>query len=142
MTATGRTCVVCRSKEDKQSLLRFVLASSAESPGEALLLRLDGRQKMPGRGAYCHAALSCLLQRKAYSLLTASLKKSRSKKHLPAAPPKRSEAGEDIERLLEMCRQEMENLENKLAKGDILSAKDFLQQTKLKELQQKLYSTR
>lgn len=47
-----RQCVVCRERQHKSELLRFVAAG-----GE---LRWDSQQNSGGRGAYLHPRLSCI----------------------------------------------------------------------------------
>lgn len=77
----ARTCVVCREKEEKQDLLRFVLKEKAvagvesrtgEGGGE---LCLDAEQKLPGRGVYCHARVGCLAQPKLALLAAAAIRR-------------------------------------------------------------------
>ncbi len=48
-----RTCLSCRSRLDKQALIRYVVA-----PDGSLLV--DYRQRLPGRGAYTCVDLDCL----------------------------------------------------------------------------------
>ncbi len=62
-----RTCVGCRSKRGKYSLVRFV----ATPDGRILL---DARQRMPGRGAYLCAERSCLEQARKKKALARTLK--------------------------------------------------------------------
>lgn len=50
-----RSCIACSREEDKNGLLRFVLA-----PGGSVTPDLEG--KLPGRGAYTCVARSCLLE--------------------------------------------------------------------------------
>ena len=50
-----RTCIVCRKKEEKSQLARFVL-------GKDNLLVIDADQKLPGRGAYTCVDNGCLLK--------------------------------------------------------------------------------
>ncbi len=52
MAAQERTCVVCRSKAPKGTLVRLVLR------GKALVL--DERQSLPGRGGYVHPSVECV----------------------------------------------------------------------------------
>ena len=47
-----RTCVGCRSVQEKRSLIRIV-RSSTEG------VRIDPKGKMPGRGAYLHDSQEC-----------------------------------------------------------------------------------
>jgi len=47
-----RTCIGCRRKDSKSSLVRFVLARDRE-------IRLDARQILPGRGAYLCRNMAC-----------------------------------------------------------------------------------
>lgn len=49
-----RTCVICRGKQAKQTLARFVLPSSATSA-----LVSDPEQILPGRGFYLCSNDSC-----------------------------------------------------------------------------------
>lgn len=52
-----RTCVGCRVRGPRSSLLRVVVATDdAGSP----VLVLDVRRRMPGRGAWVHPDLHCL----------------------------------------------------------------------------------
>nr|WP_328698692.1 DUF448 domain-containing protein [Cellulomonas citrea] len=52
-----RTCVGCRARDSRSSLLRVVVAgANAESPR----LVLDTAARMPGRGAWVHPDLECL----------------------------------------------------------------------------------
>ncbi len=51
MVGQERTCVVCRAKGTKSSLVRVVLRDGAP------VLDLD--QKLPGRGGYVHRSLDC-----------------------------------------------------------------------------------
>ncbi len=46
-----RTCVGCGGRAPQRSLLRFA--------GGPAGLRLDGRRRTPGRGAYLHASPEC-----------------------------------------------------------------------------------
>jgi predicted RNA-binding protein YlxR (DUF448 family) len=55
-----RTCVGCRQRETRKSLIRLVLVNSKVS--------VDEGKKLPGRGAWLHAKTECLqlaLNRKA-----------------------------------------------------------------------------
>lgn len=47
-----RTCVGCRTREPKSTLLRVVLANGRPV--------LDSRLRLAGRGAYIHRTMSCL----------------------------------------------------------------------------------
>ncbi len=47
-----RTCVVCRKKDDKKLMLRYILEQGVPVP--------DERQQKEGRGAYCCAEESCV----------------------------------------------------------------------------------
>ena len=47
-----RTCVGCRQVDDQRALVRVTTV------GESL--RVDGRRRSPGRGAYVHAQATCL----------------------------------------------------------------------------------
>ena len=56
-----RTCVGCRQRETRKSLIRLVLVNSKIS--------IDSEKKLPGRGAWLHAKTACLqlaLNRKAF----------------------------------------------------------------------------
>ena len=56
-----RTCVGCRQREPRKSLIRVVLVNSK--------LTVDSEKKLPGRGAWLHAKTDCLqlaLNRKAF----------------------------------------------------------------------------
>jgi predicted RNA-binding protein YlxR (DUF448 family) len=54
MPAPVRTCIGCRSREEKVLLIRIV----ARGTGVAV----DVRQREPGRGAYLHPRPECLEQ--------------------------------------------------------------------------------
>ncbi|WP_152362457.1 YlxR family protein [Microlunatus speluncae] len=54
MTEPVRTCVGCRRRADKSTLIRIVRTGAD--------LELDLRQRSPGRGAYLHRELGCLDQ--------------------------------------------------------------------------------
>ena len=47
-----RTCIICRSKADKERLVRVVATGAG--------LSVDRRQSLPGRGAYIHASSTCV----------------------------------------------------------------------------------
>ena len=47
-----RTCCICRSKEDKRTLIRLVAQGG--------MLVVDEHQQLPGRGGYVHATVECL----------------------------------------------------------------------------------
>ena len=47
-----RTCVGCKARAEKSSLLRLVAAGDGIVP--------DPRARQPGRGAYLHPSLACL----------------------------------------------------------------------------------
>ena len=47
-----RTCVGCKQRAAKSSLLRVVAAGDVIQP--------DPRARLPGRGAYLHPSLKCL----------------------------------------------------------------------------------
>jgi len=47
-----RTCVGCKERAVKSSLLRLVAAGDVIQP--------DPRARLPGRGAYLHPSLACL----------------------------------------------------------------------------------
>jgi uncharacterized protein len=51
-----RTCVGCRSRAEKNELLRIV----ADGPGPVLELVPDPDGQLPGRGAYIHLNPGCL----------------------------------------------------------------------------------
>ncbi|MCB0360911.1 MAG: YlxR family protein [Bdellovibrionales bacterium] len=69
-TAPVRTCVVCRKTDEQCSLLRFVLRDDGQ-------LAADSAGGAPGRGAYCHLSVGCLLHRDAMKKLVRSLARSR-----------------------------------------------------------------
>jgi len=46
-----RTCVGCGARAPQRALLRFATGPTG--------LRLDGRRRAPGRGAYLHASPEC-----------------------------------------------------------------------------------
>ena len=54
MTEPIRTCVGCRRRADKSTLIRIVQAGAD--------LVFDVRQREPGRGAYLHPEINCLEQ--------------------------------------------------------------------------------
>ena len=47
-----RTCVGCKERADKSSLLRLVAVGDVIQP--------DPQARLPGRGAYLHSSLVCL----------------------------------------------------------------------------------
>ena len=47
-----RTCVGCKERADKSSLLRLVVVGDVIQP--------DPQARLPGRGAYLHPSLDCL----------------------------------------------------------------------------------
>src|SRR6202035_4594950 len=47
-----RTCVGCKERADKSSLLRLVAVGDVIQP--------DPQARLPGRGAYLHPSLACL----------------------------------------------------------------------------------
>ena len=51
-TPVTRTCVGCKERAAKSSLLRLVAAGDAIQP--------DPPARLPGRGAYLHPSLACL----------------------------------------------------------------------------------
>ena len=66
LPATGkkpiRTCVGCKARAAKSSLLRLVVAGDGIVP--------DPQARQPGRGAYLHPSLACLelgLRRRVFS---------------------------------------------------------------------------
>ena len=59
-----RTCVVCRKREDKGEVLRFVRSPEATALLDLLFL-------LPGRGTYVHQ--TCLMQKGAAGKLTGRL---------------------------------------------------------------------
>lgn len=61
-----RTCVGCRTKADKSTLVRIVAQD-----GQACI---DAAARMPGRGAYLHARASCLDQAIRRRALTRALR--------------------------------------------------------------------
>jgi len=50
-TPVVRTCVGCKERAVKSSLLRFVAVGDAIQP--------DPQARLPGRGAYLHPSLAC-----------------------------------------------------------------------------------
>lgn len=50
-----RSCVICRKTSDKKGLLRLVCTAD----GKVLL---DKDFKLPGRGAYIHAEVACVMK--------------------------------------------------------------------------------
>ncbi len=65
-----RSCVVCRAKQDKRALTRFVFAQDK--------LRVDESGKMNGRGAYLCAAPDCWTLAAARSPLSKALRRELS----------------------------------------------------------------
>ncbi len=63
-----RSCVVCRKREDKDSLVRFVKSGTRK-------FSLDLLKIKNGRGAYCHLDLKCLLAKNVERSLIFSLNK-------------------------------------------------------------------
>ena len=51
-TPVMRTCVGCKERAAKSSLLRLVAAGDVLQP--------DPRARLPGRGAYLHPSLACM----------------------------------------------------------------------------------
>jgi uncharacterized protein len=51
-TPVMRTCVGCKERTDKSSLLRLVAVGDVLQP--------DPQARLPGRGAYLHPSLACL----------------------------------------------------------------------------------
>jgi predicted RNA-binding protein YlxR (DUF448 family) len=49
-----RTCIACRTKLDKDQLIRIV-----KSPLGSLVVDMTEKKKVPGRGAYICASESC-----------------------------------------------------------------------------------
>ena len=49
-----RTCCICRSKASKGELARLVISGTS--------INLDPLQRMPGRGAYVHKKVDCLVK--------------------------------------------------------------------------------
>jgi predicted RNA-binding protein YlxR (DUF448 family) len=54
MPVPVRTCIGCRSREEKVRLIRIVLRDGG--------VAVDVRQREPGRGAYLHPRPECLEQ--------------------------------------------------------------------------------
>ncbi|MGI6680303.1 MAG: YlxR family protein [Bdellovibrionota bacterium] len=52
MFTNERTCIVCKKKDDKKKLLRFVLDKNDN-------FLLDSKQVLSGRGAYVHLDEEC-----------------------------------------------------------------------------------
>jgi uncharacterized protein len=62
MSEPERTCVGCGRKAPQRELVRFVAPDGT--------LRMDRSRRLPGRGAYVHARLSCFeraVSRRAFS---------------------------------------------------------------------------
>lgn len=74
-----RTCCVCRRTDEKKNLLRFIARANLKSTKD---LAIDVAHKEPGRGAYVHAQVACLLSKQVLSSVFASLSKVRDKKSL------------------------------------------------------------
>nr|WP_325104414.1 YlxR family protein [Segeticoccus sp.] len=63
-----RTCVGCRSRDDRSALLRVVAVAS--DAGDTLVLTPDPHHRLPGRGAWLHPVAACLdraVRRRAFS---------------------------------------------------------------------------
>lgn len=63
-----RTCVGCRERADRSSLLRVVVAGES-APGKPRPLEPDAAARRPGRGAWVHHDPACLeraLKRRAF----------------------------------------------------------------------------
>ena len=59
-----RTCIGCRERAGRSSLVRFV-AIRSEGPGESRwVITADPGQSLPGRGAHLHPDARCLDQAK------------------------------------------------------------------------------
>lgn len=65
-----RSCVVCRAKQDKQSLTRLVIARGK--------LQVDESGKMSGRGAYLCADADCWRQAVARPIVGKALRRELS----------------------------------------------------------------
>jgi len=52
LRACERTCCICRSKGDKRTLIRVVVAEGR--------LVVDDLQSLPGRGGYVHPTVECV----------------------------------------------------------------------------------
>lgn len=57
--APQRTCVGCRERADRSSLLRVVVAD-AGGAAQAVVLEPDPRARRPGRGSWVHPTQDCL----------------------------------------------------------------------------------
>ncbi len=52
LRTSERTCCICRSKGDKQTLIRLVASQGK--------LVVDEHQRLPGRGGYVHPTVACV----------------------------------------------------------------------------------
>lgn len=62
-----RTCIVCREKDAKSNMLRFVI-------DENLNVIFDEKQLMEGRGAYIHCKNKCLKALRANNVILKAFK--------------------------------------------------------------------
>lgn len=82
-----RTCVVCRKRKEKHSLIRFVLRNCKDKglekirdSAEVYELALDTLMRLQARGAYCHISSSCLKSKSLEIVLSSLLKGSRKER--------------------------------------------------------------
>lgn len=57
-----RTCSICRKREAKDHLLRFVVEGGEGDVAGQIVI--DLRQTLPGRGFYSHSTIGCLLAKR------------------------------------------------------------------------------
>lgn len=77
--APRRTCCVCRRTDEKKNLLRFVARAKLKSTSD---LAIDLAHREPGRGAYVHSKVACLLSVQVLGSVFASLCKVRGKRSI------------------------------------------------------------
>jgi predicted RNA-binding protein YlxR (DUF448 family) len=68
MSDPERTCVGCGRKAPQHELVRFAAPDG--------MLRLDQGRRLPGRGAYAHARLSCFERAVARRAFSRALRKT------------------------------------------------------------------
>ncbi len=103
-----RTCFVCRKEGQKGELLRFVWAD----PGEVVF---DQEQRLPGRGAYLHTRVQCWTRcgepkKWQHALFPQSQHRSGG-----GVAPRVTK--ENIERLVESIREQIEELAGDVSKS-------------------------
>lgn len=125
--AVERTCCVCRKKDEKKNLFRFVFSCKPTSSCE---VSVDIAHRLAGRGAYVHQQISCLHNKQVLSFVFASLNKVRGKKSLKNVEKQIS--GAAIAVILEEAIQDTQfnNSFAKNARMRLLQLKNSLQDVK------------